>query len=77
MSEEAGGLEEFELTPYFERRVMDDPTRRDRILRHVGKVVNDPEEKHTQADGKVRHWRYVLEPCHHVQVITATDGALL
>lgn len=77
MSEEAGGFEGFNLTPYFERRVMGDPTRRERILPHVGTVVNDPEEKHTQTDGKVRHRLYVPELCHHVWVITTVDGTLL
>lgn len=54
------GLEGFELAPYFERRVINDPERW-RVLPHVADTVNDPEETMTQTDGKVRYWRYVPE----------------
>lgn len=77
MSEEPGDLEGFEVTPYFERSVMGDPTRRERVLPHVAQVVNEAEEKQTQSDGKVRHWRYVADLGHHIRVITTQDGALL
>jgi hypothetical protein len=36
----------------------------------------DPEETMTQADGKVRYWRYVPEPGHHIRVVTTADGTL-
>ena len=70
------GLEGFELTPYFEKRVVSDPERRSRVLPHVAGVVNDPEETMTQPDGKVRYWRYVPELEHHIRVVTTADGAL-
>jgi hypothetical protein len=70
------GLEGFELAPYFERRVVDDPERRRRVLPYVADVVNHPEETMTQPDGKVRYWRYVPELGHHIRVVTTPDGAL-
>ncbi len=70
------GLEGFELTPYFERRVVNDPVRRRRVLPYVADAVNDPEETMTQPDGKVRYWRYVPELEHHIRVVTTADGAL-
>ncbi len=70
------GLEGFEVTPYFERRVVNDPERRHRVLPHVADAVNDPEEKMTQPDGKVRYWRYVPGLGHHIRVVTTADGAL-
>ena len=70
------GLEGFEFAPYFERRVINDPDRRRRVLPQVADAVNDPEERVTQADGKVRHWRYVPELEHHIRVVTTADGAL-
>ncbi len=69
------GLEGFELAPYFERRVINDPERR-RVLPHVADAVNDPEETMTQTDGKVRYWRYVPELGHHIRVVATADGAL-
>ena len=70
------GLEGFELTPYFERRVVNDAERRRRGLPHVADTVNDTEETITQPDGKVRCWRYVPELEHHIRVVTTADGAL-
>jgi hypothetical protein len=70
------GLEGFELTPYFERRVVNDPERWRRVLPYVADAVNDPEETMTQPDGKVRYWRYVPELEHHIRVVTTADGAL-
>jgi hypothetical protein len=70
------GLEGFKLTPYFERRVVNDPVRRRRVLPYVADAVNDPEETMTQPDGKVRYWRYVPELEHHIRVVTTADGAL-
>jgi hypothetical protein len=70
------GLEGFELTPYFERRVVNDPERRRRVLPHVADAVSDPEETMTQPDGKVRYWRSVPELEHHIRVLTTAGGAL-
>ncbi len=69
-------LEGFEFAPYFERRVINDPERRRRVLPHVADAVNDPEETITQPDGKVRYWRYVPELEHHIRVVTTADGTL-
>jgi hypothetical protein len=70
------GLEGFELAPYFERRVVNDPVRSNRVLPHVAGTIKEPEETITQPDGKVRHWRYVPELGHHIRVVTTADGAL-
>jgi len=69
------GLEGFELTPYFEGRVVNDPVRRCRVLPYVADAVNDPEKTMTQSDGKVRYWRYVPELEHHIRVVTTADAA--
>ena len=70
------GLEGFEIAPYFERRVVNDPVRSRRVLPHVADTVRDPEETMTQPDGKVRHWRYAPELEHHIRVVITVDGAL-
>jgi hypothetical protein len=70
------GFEGFELTQYFERRVVNDPERRRRVLPYVADAVNDPEETVTRPDGKVRYWRYVPELEHHIRVVTTANGAL-
>ena len=70
------GLERFELTPYFERRVLNDPERRRRVFPHVVDVVNEPEETVAQPDGKVRYWRYVPELEYHIRAVTTADGTL-
>lgn len=69
-------LEGFEVAPYFERRVVNDPVRSRRVLPHVANTENNPEETMTQPDGKVRYWRYVPELGHHIRVITTADGTL-
>ncbi len=70
------GPEGSELIPYFERRVVNDPERRRRVLPYVADVVNDPEETMTQPDGMIRYWCYVPDLDHHVRVVTTADGAL-
>lgn len=68
-------MEGFEVTPYFERRVLNNPDRA-RLVPYIAKTVRDPEETFQQSDGKVRHWRYVPELGYHIRVITTADGAL-
>jgi len=68
-------LEGFELTPYFERRVLNNPYRQ-HLLPHVAEAVNEPEEIYYQEDGKLRHYRYVEEFGRHIRVVTTADGAL-
>ena len=69
------GLEGFELAPYFERWVLDNPERR-HLLPHIAGTVNEPEEIAYQEDGKLRHYKYVEWVGHHVRVTTTADGAL-
>lgn len=68
-------MEGFEVTPYFERRVLNNPDRA-RLVPYIAETLRDPEEIHRQPDGKVRHWRYVPELRYHIRVITTADGAL-
>ena len=70
------GLEGFELTSYFERRVLNDPEPRRRAFPHVVDVVNEPEETGPQPDGKVRYWSNAPEPNQHIRAVTTADGIL-
>lgn len=68
-------LEGFEITPYFEDRVLGDPVRR-RLVEHIPQTVSDFEYREVQRDGKVKHRCYIPELGHHLLVITTADGAL-
>lgn len=68
-------MEGLEVTPYFERRVMDNPERA-HLVPYVAETVRAPEETLVQSDGKIRHWRYVPELRYHIRVTTTADGAL-
>jgi hypothetical protein len=68
-------VEGFEVAPYFERRVLNNPQRA-HLIPHVAETVRAPEETLIQSDGKIRHWRYVPELRYHVRVTTTADGAL-
>ncbi len=68
-------MEGFEVAPYFERRVLNNPERA-HLKPYVADAVTHPEETLTQSDAKVRHWRYVPELRYHFRVTTTGDGAL-
>jgi hypothetical protein len=68
-------VEDFEVAPYFERRVLNNPLRT-HLIPHVAETIRDPEETLVQSDGKTRHWRYVPELRYHIHVTTTADGAL-
>ena len=68
-------MEGFEVTPYFERRVMNN-AERGHLVPHVAATVRAPEETLVQSDGKIRYWRYVPELRYHIRVTTTADGAL-
>ena len=68
-------MEGFEVAPYFERRVLNNP-QRGHLIPHVAETIRDPEEILVQSDGKIRHWRYVPELRYHIRVTTTADGAL-
>ncbi len=68
-------MEGFEVAPYFERRVVNNPARA-HLIPYVAEAVRVPEETVVQSDGKIRHWRYVPELRYHIRVTTTADGAL-
>jgi hypothetical protein len=68
-------VEGFEVAPYFERRVLNNPQRAHPIP-YVAATVQAPEETLVRSDGKIRHWRYVPEPRYYIRVTTTADGAL-
>jgi len=68
-------VEGFEVAPYFERRVLNNPDRA-RLIPYVAGIVREPKEILVQSGGKVRHWRYIPELRYHIRVITTADGAL-
>lgn len=70
-----GEFEGFETTPYFQRRVLNNPQRQ-HLLPHIVKTINEYEDMEIQRDGKIRHYRYVEELSRHIRVITTADGAL-
>jgi hypothetical protein len=49
-------VEGFEVAPYFERRVLNNPQRA-HLIPHVAETVRAPEVTLIQSDGKIRHWR--------------------
>jgi hypothetical protein len=69
-------VEGFEVTPYFERRVMNNAEQA-HLIPYVAETVRVPDETLIQSDGKIRHWRYVPELRYHIRVTTTADGALL
>lgn len=68
-------MEGFEVTSYFERRVMHNAERA-HLVPHVAETVRAPEETLVQSDGKIRRWRFVPELRYHIRVTTTADGAL-
>lgn len=68
-------MERFEVAPYFERRVLNNPQRA-HLVPYIAETVRNPGETQTQSDGKIRHWRYVPELRYHIRVTTTADGAL-
>ena len=68
-------MEGFEVTPYFERRVMHNAELA-HLVPHVAETVRAPEETLVQSDGKIRHWRFVPELRYPIRVTTTVDGAL-
>jgi hypothetical protein len=68
-------VEGFEVAPYFERRVLNNP-QRVHLIPHIAEAVRSPEETQVQSDGKLRHWRYIPLLRYHIRVTTTADGAL-
>ena len=47
-------MEGFEVAPYFERRVLNNPLRT-HLIPYIAETARNPEEIQTQSDGKIRH----------------------
>ena len=64
-----------EQTEYFRRRViLERPYIR---LEWCEQTVREPEATEVQADGRIRHWRFVAELGKHLRVVTLADGQTL
>ncbi len=64
-----------EHTEYFKRRVL-----QERPYIRLGwceQAVREPEATETQADGRIRYWRFIPELGKHLRVITLPDGETL
>lgn len=64
-----------EQTEYFKRRVLQErPFIR---LEWCEAAVREPDATATQADGRIRHWRFTPELGRSLRVVTLSDGATL
>jgi hypothetical protein len=62
-------------TPYFRSRVLQ---QRPYIkLEWCEQTIANPEEVEIQADGRIRHWRYIDELGKCLRVVTLSDGETL
>ena len=62
-------------TEYFKHRVL---AQRPYIrLEWCQAAVDNPDFKETQADGRIRHWRFIPELGKYLRVITLADGRTL
>jgi hypothetical protein len=62
-------------TSYFQNRVL---KQRPYIkLDWCEQTVNDPERSEIQPDGRIRHWRFIVELGKYLRVITLSDGETL
>jgi hypothetical protein len=62
-------------TEYFRRRVLQ---QRPYVkLEWCEQAVENPDFTERQADGRIRHWRYVKELGKYLRVITLEDGETL
>ena len=62
-------------TEYFKRRVLGERPYIE--LEWCEATVRDPEASEVQADGRVRHWRYIPELGKYLRVVTLEDGETL
>jgi len=62
-------------TEYFKRRVLQE--RPYILLVWCEAVVREPEATEVQADGRIRHWRFVPELGKHLRVVPLPDGETL
>ncbi len=62
-------------TEYFKRRVLGE--RPYLLLSWCEDAVRNPDAVHVQADGRVRHWKYIEELGKHLRVITLEDRETL
>ncbi len=63
----------FWRTLYYAQYVMGRPGRRIDPI-EIRRTLEMPERRTRQADGRVRHWRWVAEHGHWLRVVTEADG---
>lgn len=47
------------------------------LLEWCEETVRSPETKEVQADGRIRHWRFIPELGKHLRIVTLDDGETL
>lgn len=62
-----------ETTGYFERNVLENPTRWDITREMCERVVREAEYTEEQDNGLIRFWGYVPELGYYIRVITRAD----
>lgn len=40
----------------------------------IEQVIENPMHREVQANGRIRHWAFILEKGKHLRVITESDG---
>ncbi len=63
----------FWRTLYYARQVMGRPGRRIDPI-EIRRALETPERRTRQADGRIRHWRWVAKRSHWLRVVTEPDG---
>ena len=66
-----------EITPYFERNVLNNPDRDDITREMCEAVVAAPEAKEGQEDGRTRYWGRPEGSDTYLRVIVTADGTAL
>jgi hypothetical protein len=66
-----------DVTPYFERNVLDNPDRPGITKVMCEEVVANPEYSETQADGRTIYWQRPGSRDLYLRVIVTADGTAL
>jgi hypothetical protein len=68
---------DMEITPYFERNVLENPDREGITREMCEAVVASPEAFEVQPDGRTRYWGRPGGSDTHLRVIVTADGTAL
>src|SRR5215211_7073014 len=70
-------IRDMDVTPYFERNVLDNPDRSGITKVMCEEVVANPEYSETQADGRTIYWQRPGSRDLYLRVVVTADGTAL